>query len=163
MAAAKRGPVKKQKANPLLDALDFAAFSEGNSPEAKAKVADWIKSERKKRQQILHDDYGKAYWEHRKDRNDEPYERKTIKNPATKPQKKVKPERVKTLDDLKQIKELKEQVNDLKNKVKARDIRIKKLKATIEKLKDPEGKVAKEKEQKTVAEFYRDNPDFLEI
>lgn len=79
--------------------------------------------------------------------------------PASKPTKKPMPVIVKTLDDLKQIKELKDQVEALKARITRKDVTIKSLKRRIEKLKNPIEKKKKEEE----TNFYVDNPDFLEI
>jgi predicted RNase H-like nuclease (RuvC/YqgF family) len=65
---------------------------------------------------------------------------------------------IKTLDELKQIKELKDQVEALKARITRKDATIKSLKRRLEKLKNP---VEKKKEETT--DHYIDNPDFLEI
>ena len=78
----------------------------------------------------------------------------------TKPVKAKNPIKVKTLDELKQIKELKDQIEALKARITRKDATIKSLKRQNEKLKNPVEKKKKEDHDKN---FYVDNPDFLEI
>jgi hypothetical protein len=69
--------------------------------------------------------------------------------------------RVKTLDDLKQVKELKDKIKALEARIIKKDTMIKSLKRRIKKLNQTINAPKKEAQMKI--DFLVENPDFLEI
>lgn len=86
----------------------------------------------------------------------------TKAKPTSKPQTKPPTQpRMKTLDDLKQVKELKDKIKALEARITRKDAMIKSLKRRIEKLKDIIESPKKEEQRQL--QILAENPDFLEI